>query len=295
MTLEQTAERQFGLITTKQLRAVGLSPAAISHRAKVGLLERVAHTVYRIPGAPHSRERALLAAQFSTKSGVLSHRSAGYLWSLKNIRPVRPELIVPLGSTTPHTDLIAYRRKLAEDDVTRKGAFHLTTPRRTITDLASIITSEKLEVVVDDAVTRAITTLEALAARTNEPCRGVKGVGTLRAIVEDRIAHGTPASYLETIAVAAIRKAGLPRPLSQFSILAEDGSFVARPDLVYPEIRLAIELDGDAYHAGKAQRKADLARQNRMVLAGWTFLRFGDQDIRSGEMCRSLWSYSSDT
>lgn len=285
MSIHAITERQYGLITSSQLRAEGVSNRTASWRARNGKLTRVAHGVYLVPGAPRSREQLLLAAQLATRSGVPSHRSAGFLWGMKNVTPVRPELIVPLGSTSPDDGLITYRRSLDPSDRNTRGPFRLTRPARTILDLASLLATVRLEVVVDDAVTRRLTTLEALSKWTSGKHRGVRGVRVLRTIVEDRIANGTPASFLETSALSVMRKAGLPRPLSQYDIRDPAGALVARPDLAYPDLHLAIELDGDRYHAGKAQRTSDLARQNRLALAGWTFLRFGADAVRSGVLC----------
>lgn len=289
--IARIAEGQFSLVTTAQLRSVGVSNAAASRRARTGRLIREAKGVYRLPGSPHSRERMLLAAQLAVQGGVLSHRSAGYLCGINGIRPVRPELIVPIGTTTTRSDVIAYRRRLDPQDRTTRGVFRLTTASRTLSDLASILEVGALEVAVDDAVTRGVTTLDALYLRVAGRHQGVAGVTALRPIVLDRIANGVPASHLETVALRRLRDAGLPRPISQYEIFRTDGSVVARPDLVYPEIRLAIELDGDRYHATKQQRTGDRIRQNTLTEVGYAFLRFGNQEVRTGEMVRSLCSY----
>jgi very-short-patch-repair endonuclease len=207
------------------------------------------------------------------------------------VRPVRPEVIVPQRTSCEIPGIHVYRRILPACDVTTKRAFRLTTVSRTIADLASVLADDALEVAVDDAITRGLTSLDALLQRVTGPRRGVAGVGVLRAIVTDRTTHGTPASYLETLALRRLRKDGLPRPIAQFVIRDDAGAFVARPDLVYRDAGLAIELDGDRYHATKRQRRDDRTRQNRLVLAGYTPLRFDDAAVRSGEMTRSLRTY----
>jgi very-short-patch-repair endonuclease len=56
-----------------------------------------------------------------------------------------------------------------------------------------------------------------------------------------------------------------------------------RIDLAYPDVKLAIELDGWEFHGGRTAFDADRARANDLVLAGWTVVRFtsrsADSDI----------------
>jgi very-short-patch-repair endonuclease len=70
--------------------------------------------------------------------------------------------------------------------------------------------------------------------------------------------------------------AGLPRPQAQVSLRDESGLFLARPDLYYPNRRLAIEYDGATHRERLA---ADNRRQNRLVDAGYCILRFSASDV----------------
>ena len=72
--------------------------------------------------------------------------------------------------------------------------------------------------------------------------------------------------------------AGLPRPGAQVSLRDDFGLFLARPDLYYPDARLAIEYDGATHRESLA---ADNRRQNRMVDAGYRLLRFTAADVLS--------------
>lgn len=288
------AERQFGLVTTQQLRDACLSDRAICHRVKVGRLVRELRGVYRVPGSRHQRERTFLAAHLAVPGSVLSHRSAAWVWSMNGISPVRPELTLPPHRTSAMGGAIIYRRALAPEDHIAKGPFRLTVPSRTAYDLASVVSEEALEFAIDDAVARRLFALTDLQARLETARRGVPGVARLRRIVDDRTSNGTPGSHLETRAVRALQKAKLPRPLSQFEIFGPNGDLLGRVDLAFPDLMLAIELDGDTYHSTKRQRRNDRVRQNRLAAAGWTVLRFGDHEVRSGGFTSSLWTYLRD-
>jgi hypothetical protein len=70
----------------------------------------------------------------------------------------------------------------------------------------------------------------------------------------------------------------LPRPVLHHVVTAADG-FAAEVDLAYPDARLAVELDGYAVHGGADAFQHDRSRQNRLVLLGWTVVRFTWHDV----------------
>ena len=65
---------------------------------------------------------------------------------------------------------------------------------------------------------------------------------------------------------------GLPEPVLHHRVVAS-GRFVAEVDLAYPDLKIAIELDG-AVHLDPTVRERDLAKQNALLLEGWIVLRF---------------------
>src|SRR5260370_31142804 len=50
--IARIAEDQWGLITRRQAEGAGVSQATLQRLAKTGILDRVAHGVYRLTGAP---------------------------------------------------------------------------------------------------------------------------------------------------------------------------------------------------------------------------------------------------
>ena len=73
--------------------------------------------------------------------------------------------------------------------------------------------------------------------------------------------------------IAPAEAAGLPKPESQFLVIAPDGEVVARVDLAYPRAHLAIEYDG-ADHRTQQRARRDLEREAALAAAGWRILRF---------------------
>ena len=82
-------------------------------------------------------------------------------------------------------------------------------------------------------------------------------------------------SGFERLVVARLREAGLPAPALQHEVVVAGKTY--RIDLAYPEARVAIELDGSV-HLRRDVWEADHGRQNALVLAGWTVLRFTWRD-----------------
>jgi Transcriptional regulator, AbiEi antitoxin len=77
------AGRQHGVITTRQLYAVGVSVGAVAGRVRVGRLHRIHRGVYAVGHGALSTEGSWMAAVLACAAGtVLSHRSAGYLWGI---------------------------------------------------------------------------------------------------------------------------------------------------------------------------------------------------------------------
>ena len=88
--------------------------------------------------------------------------------------------------------------------------------------------------------------------------------------------HTLAESVMESRLRLLLILAGLRPPRTQGSLRDEYGLFLARPDLYYPDARLAIEYDGASHRESLA---ADNRRQNRLIDAGYRLLRFTAGDV----------------
>jgi very-short-patch-repair endonuclease len=79
---------------------------------------------------------------------------------------------------------------------------------------------------------------------------------------------------------ALLRAHGVPRAVPEYVVSAR-GKFIGRVDFAYPELKLAIELDGFEPHTGLGVFRNDRARQNALVSGGWTVLRYVWQDVNA--------------
>jgi hypothetical protein len=131
---------------------------------------------------------------------------------------------------------------------------------------------------VDDVLCRRLCRLDQLAAPP-----GRRGSRALRAVLAAWNGDALPAGVAEMRVVRELLAAGLPDPVRQHEVFHQ-GVFVARVDLAYPERRLAMELDGFRWHAGRGPFRSDRLRRNRVEAAGWRLLEAAPEDV--GDLVR---------
>ncbi|MDQ3752283.1 MAG: endonuclease domain-containing protein [Actinomycetota bacterium] len=157
--------------------------------------------------------------------------------------------------------------------------------------MAKVIDRATLEIALDDAIRTQRTSPRRL--RTRLACLGGKGHrGTTvlgKLIVERDATVGRAESELEVKMLRLLRRAGLPPPAPQH-VIRDGGRFVARIDFAYPEHRLAIQMDGYAWHSRRAAWQRDLEVNNHLERLGWHLLRFSwnDADARQAYVTDSV-------
>ena len=85
-------------------------------------------------------------------------------------------------------------------------------------------------------------------------------------------------SVIEETLALQIRVMKLARPVRQFKPF-EERKFAC--DFAWPELKLVVEVDGEV-HRIKSRFHADIEKHALLVLAGWTVLRVGGREVRSG-------------
>ncbi len=185
------------------------------------------------------------------------------------------EVTVPGGDYRENPGLVVHRDLLADDEVTVVDGVPVTSPLRTAWDLARSLPTVEAVVAVD-ALARvggfdpsALLRIQRRYPRARWR-RRVPGVIDL----SDPLAE----SPMETRSRLVLVRRELPRPVLQFAVYDSDGMFVARVDMAYPWLRLAIEYDGRG-HLKQWQQEADAHRANRLDECRWSALRFTSTDV----------------
>jgi very-short-patch-repair endonuclease len=172
---------------------------------------------------------------------------------------------------------------LERSDVSKVDGIPATNVRRTLIDLGAVVGREAVEAALDDALRRRLTSLPRLTSRLAElGGRGRRGAGLLRKLLAERGPDlPPPESVLEARLMRLLRRARLPEPARQYEVL-ERGRVLARVDLAYPDLRLAIEADGYRYHSGRAAWQRDLTRRNVLTSRGWRVIHVTWADLAVG-------------
>lgn len=273
--LNRLAANQNSLFTRRQAIAMGLSPKEIEGGARAGSWQRLYRGVYRMGGAPATEVQALHAAVLAGgPAAVASHRGAAWLWAL--LDEMRREIAGP--QRAPGAGIVAYRRVAADIRPVLRRGVPSTDPLRTVMDLASVGDETAVEMALDRGIYRGLFTATAVEAELERRAgRGVHGVVLLRSCLGRRLERqGERPSPLEAAMDRLIARHGLPRPQRQYCLAGTR----YRLDYAWPAARVLVEVDGYESHAGLGAFCHDRERQNALVLAGWTVLRFTWDDVR---------------
>jgi hypothetical protein len=284
--IAKIAREHHGLFSDDHLKQLKVTERERRHRLDAHRWERVYDLVYRVAGVPTTWKGDLLAACWAGgMRAVASHRSAAGLYQIPGGREDLVEITCPRWRRAQHDGLLAHETSaLGDHDRTVVDKVPATTVERTIFDLASVCGPFTVELAIDNALRRALTTLDKLGAMLRRVGkRGRKGTKLLRSLLAERDPTYAPTeSEREFMLLRVLRDHGLPEPERQFSIHDGDGSFIARPDLVYLDRKIAMEYDSYQHHIGKAALVRDSRRRNAMTVLGWIVLVATAEDVRYG-------------
>jgi hypothetical protein len=267
------ATKQHGVVARRQLAELGLSPQHIAYRIDIGRLVRIFRGVYAVGHPRLTREGRWMGAVLSCgPRSVLSHADAAAHWELLPARGVLIDVMTPLRSGRgPDRRRIRLHRvgTLASDEVTVHDVIPITTPARTLLDLASILRPRALEDAIAQADRLARFDLVAVR-RVLDAHPRQHGAPTLRALL-DRLAGTDVAETRSALEVALLQlcdDTGLPAPLANVQI----AGFTV--DFQWPGTNLIVETDGFAYHRMPTTFESDRDRDQVLMLAGYRVARF---------------------
>lgn len=209
---------------------------------------------------------------------VASHRTAAAPWGIDGFRQGVPELSVPYPAAYRRAGTRTHRSSdLHLTSSTTRSNIPVTSVERTLLDLGAVVPGRQVHLALEDARRRKLTDWDQLlSALVTHAKKGRRGVGVLRSILDQHAGEvAVTDSGFERLVATALVQAGLPRPVLQHEVRIRGRRY--RIDLAYPDPRLAIELDGSV-HLRRDVWEADHARQNALMLSGWTVLRFTWRD-----------------
>jgi very-short-patch-repair endonuclease len=265
------AEQQHGVVARRQLLAAGIPAGWIEKRLDKGTLIAVYPGVYRVGHAAPSLEADYMAAVLACgDDAVLAGRAAACLLGLIRTRPgSEPEVIA--RSQRRIAGIAARRmRRMAPRDITTWKDIPVTTPARTLVDLAAFFSAEQLARAMHQAgVLHRTEPDEVEAVLQRRPT--AKGAAELRKVLwgdADRIL-----SKLEKAFIHLLKANRLPLPTTN---RLAGGRLV---DCRWPEHRLTVELDSYRYHRSRHAWEQDRKRERQAYARGDQFRRYTWADV----------------
>jgi very-short-patch-repair endonuclease len=263
LSIGRVAAQQHGVVTSRQLAALGVGRGAVAHRMRRGLLHAIHRGVY-LWGTPDARllARAHAAVLVCGADASLTHDASAALQGFRP--PPRGPLDVTVpdrrvrvrGICTHQSPIPARERRVVQ-------GIPVSSPARALLEIAPTLTPRELADAVEQAQVKRLVTKRDITA-TIERAGSRAGVRALRAVVEE---PAFTRSWAERRVVALMRAARLPRP--QFNVYAEGFEV----DALWRDQRVVLEFDSYAFHATKAAQERDRRKTAALQRGRYVVLR----------------------
>jgi Protein of unknown function (DUF559) len=273
------AGRQHGIVARRQLLELGFNSREIEHRVGRGRLHLVMRGIYAVGWPELTQKRRWMAAVLACGDGaMLSHRSAAALWEIGTERRGVVDVSVARRCELKRPGLcVRGRPSLPPEDIVSRDEIPVTSPIRTLVDLATELSTLGVERAVNEADKRDLVDPETLR-RSLDSFAGQPGAPLLRDLL-DRRTFRLSDSDLEILFRPIAADAGLPAPLTKHRV---NGFEV---DFFWPELGLIVETDGLRYHRTPSTQARDARRDRAHAIAGMTPLRFTHYEVKYEPAC----------
>ncbi|MGZ4299826.1 MAG: DUF559 domain-containing protein [Solirubrobacteraceae bacterium] len=247
------AARQRGRIARRQLSAIAVGSASVAWLVGKGRLFPTLRGVFVVGHHAPIELSAETEALLSVRDGAaLSHWSAAALWGLSAPPPQEIDVIVSDGAPASNPGVRVHRSRILEArDVRIRAELPVTSPARTLLDIAPLSTERQLELAFDRGIVERVLRPDHIAdvlARAG----GHRGRARLARLL-DRQLSGTSMtrSEAEERVLEMIRAARLPEPRLNTRVAGYE------LDFFWPDRRFALEVDGFRFHSGRGAFERD--------------------------------------
>jgi len=280
--LAALAARHHGVLTVDQLLTGGVSRRQVTEWVRSGRLVPIARGAYLVGGAPPTFEaRVVGAISVHGNETWASHRTAAALWGIEGFpEDHRIELLRTDECSNERRGAVVHRSSvIPPEHVTVHRGVPVTTPARTLMDLAGTVGPLRIRRAVAEAVRAGLCTDAALhVVLARLAGRGRPGTRRLRDVLAGR-KHIVPGhSVLEDLGRAIILAAGLPEPAWEVNMSDEQG-WIGRVDGLYRPAGVVLELDSGEHHGQDTDEAHDAARDRRLEALGLVVVRRTWEDL----------------
>lgn len=205
---------------------------------------------------------------------ALSHTSAFRWWGLK-LRPLLPvHLATNTGRRVRRAHVVVHRFEGELEPETVRGVPVLGVAR-TFVDCGTALCLPELVAAGDWLVSRGLVAPAGL--RSLAESSHLDGVQMARVAAE--LVRAGSESIPESLTRFHLIAHGLPEPAVNLNISSEDGEFLARGDLPFPDFKVLAEYDGWYHERSAEQRQRDILRRERLEASGWLVVVLTGQDL----------------
>ena len=272
VTIDRTVQRQAGVLAHAQAVQLGLSARTVQRRVRSGAWHELYPQVYLVNGHRRTDEVRVRAAWLwaGREPAAVTGPAAAYWHGMLDRAPGAVEITVPRAThRLPPPGVVLRRRDLERADLVRVRDLWLAD--RSFAALETAVALPDGSTFLDRALQKHV----PFPALYRSYCRnlGRRGwteAGRLVAAAADRAD-----SAAERIVKRLLREAGI----TGWVVGHRFGPHLI--DLAFPVARVAIEVDGWAWHVDVERFRADRRKGNALTRAGWTLLRFTWHDLVS--------------
>ena len=267
----ELVRHQRGLITRDQARELGWSDRQIASAVATGRFELVLPTVLRHEASPRTQSQFTVAASLWLGSaGELAGTTAGRMWRLDRVQSSEVLTVSSWTRRSPDPLIHVRRRRLADSSVTTLHGLRVTTPARTLVDLAASMSRARLESAIESAFRQRLCTPAELHELVVATSPGTRGRRHLLEWLERR-GEGPALEYeLEQRTFETLSRSGLVLPERQHAIWVDGVAW--KVDLSWPDRRVGIECDGFGSHSSPEAFRQDRDKLAALVSVGWSIL-----------------------
>lgn len=266
-----------GVITLEEALRGGLSLRQVQYRVRTGQWTKLYPKVYLVGHRePDQRASTRAAVAWAGLGAAASGLTAAWWWGLRDWAPAAAEVSVPrTRSRRCPSGVLLRRRNLDPVDLVEVRGLAVTALPLTVLDAAAALGNDSGRPLVDRALQRWVTFADLHAAY----CRslGRHGSPWLGRVL--RQAADGARSQAERVLHRLLRRARIKGWVANHQVVIAGIEYWL--DVAVVERQLAIEVDGWAWHSDVDRFSRDRRRQNALVLAGWTVLRFTWHDLTS--------------
>ncbi|PWR05129.1 hypothetical protein DKT68_28595 [Micromonospora acroterricola] len=278
--VRRVAAERDGIVTLGQARAAGLTTHEVQRFCRAGRWRVVARGSYLVDADLYdavprrARIRAAVASFGPAATAVLA--TAAELHGLAGMRVT--ELIhlslpgpVARPARLAYPEVVVHQLAIPPEHLVQVDGISATGPLRTLADLTLRADRFSAVSVLDSALNRHLVAADDLLS-IPRLIRGRRGAVAARGYLGE--ADGRAQSPLETRARLRCVDGRVPPDALQLEVRDDDGYLLGIGDLGWRAPRVIAEADGRGAHGTPQAAFADRRRQNRLVNAGWTVLRF---------------------